>query len=122
MISKKLLRKIILRNNFLHRYFSVMYPEGFSYWYTVMSAHILAPEKENIFWFTAIFSITAMFFLLDVCQICFQVRKYILSIVNYCKAKNMCIVKGFYTIDDHQHFNMDLLSVLHYPLNNLLCR
>ena len=46
--------------------------------------------------------------LLNLSKVYFQVRKNTLLIVNHSETREKPI-QGFYQIDDHQHFNIELL-------------
>ena len=70
----------------------------------------MAPKKGNIFFFTMLFSTTDyVSSLLNLSKGYFQVRKNTLLIVNYSETREKPILQGFYQIDDHQHFNIELL-------------
>ena len=89
-----------------------------------MGPQILVPKKGNIPLYTQIALPQTMFLLnpLSPGNVCFQVRKHTLLIVNHSKTKATLSLDGFYSIDDHQHVSMELLGVPLSLQGHLLCR
>ena len=99
---------------------ALTYPEGFSYRYGRPNSG--AQKKEIYFLCTYIFYYGLCFFLLTLSKVYFQISNHTLPIANHSKICKTCSLQGFYRIDDHQHFIIELLVVLQSLQENLLYR